>query len=70
MCRAIECNKYGQVSRTFDNLMNLSVKMPQKAIKQFQGVEINLSKCLEQFVKTERLEGCGYKFENAKKKIA
>ena len=67
MCSSIECSQCGHASRTFDNFMDLSVSIPRKAIKQFQGVKVDLSECLEQFVKPERLEGCGYKCEKCKK---
>lgn len=61
----IECKACKHKSLAFDNFNEISLSFPRKSYR-IMGY-IDLKDCLENFVKDEKMEECGYKCENCKK---
>jgi ubiquitin carboxyl-terminal hydrolase 15 len=53
LCSKIECQKCGYKSLSFDNFMDLSISIPSSSS--------SVEKCLQNFIKPEKMEKCGYK---------
>lgn len=58
LCSKIECQKCGYKSLSFDNFMDLSISIPSSSS--------SVEKCLQNFIKAEKMEKCGYKCSNCK----
>ena len=60
----IQCKRCNQSSLAFDNFMDLSVPIPRSSVRITGNVD--LPACLKEFIKTEKMEECGYKCPKCK----
>eukprot|EP00347_Sterkiella_histriomuscorum_P015390 403357200 len=62
-----KCQLCGYESHKFDNFMDISVPVPQVSDQSSRGQSVQLDQCLQQFIKEEDMEKCGYKCNHCKK---
>lgn len=60
----LECTKCQYKSYAFDNFMDLSLSFPRKGVR-ITG-QVDLKDCLENYIKPERMEECGFKCKKCK----
>jgi len=60
----LECQKCAYKSYAFDNFMDLSISIPRKGVR-ITGI-VELRDCLENFIKPEKMEECGFKCKKCK----